>query len=93
MVKDDEILLYLALCKWRFIYFVIGSKYCGGFLCSLEHTSYIDAYIPSTRTIIEQKSHDVNLDRAIPQSDGQTITPYQQAQRYSDWLPDSQRAR
>ena len=60
---------------------------------ALEHTSYIDAYIPSTRTVIEQKGRDVNLDRAITQSDGQTITPYQQAKRYSDWLPDSQRAR
>ena len=26
---------------------------------ALEHVSYIDAYIPSTRTVIEQKSFDV----------------------------------
>ncbi|MBR0079090.1 MAG: class I SAM-dependent DNA methyltransferase [Synergistaceae bacterium] len=60
---------------------------------ALEHMSYIDAYIPSTRTIIEQKSFDVNLDKSIMQSDGTSITPFQQAKRYSDWLPDSQRAR
>ena len=60
---------------------------------ALEHMSHIDAYIPSTRTIIEQKSFDVNLDKSIMQSDGTSITPFQQAKRYSDWLPDSQRAR
>lgn len=56
---------------------------------ALEHTSYIDAYIPSTRTIIEQKSYSVNLEKAILQSDGLLLTPFQQAKRYSDWLPDS----
>ncbi|MBQ7734110.1 MAG: class I SAM-dependent DNA methyltransferase [Synergistaceae bacterium] len=60
---------------------------------ALEHVSYIDAYIPSTRTLIEQKSSGINLDRAVPQSDGQPLTPFQQAKRYSDWLPDSERAR
>ena len=60
---------------------------------SLEHTSFIDAYVPSTRTLIEQKSSGVNLDRVITQSDGQTLTPFQQAKRYSDWLPDSEHAR
>ena len=60
---------------------------------ALEHRSYVDAYIPSTRTLIEQKSNGVNLDNAVKQSDGQVLTPYGQAKRYSDWLPDSQRAR
>ena len=59
----------------------------------LEHVSFIDAYISSTRTIIEQKSYGVNLEKAVPQSDGQLMTPFQQAKRYSDWLPDSERAR
>ena len=59
----------------------------------LEHVSFIDAYITSTRTIIEQKSYGVNLEKAVPQSDGLFLTPYQQAKRYSDWLPDSERAR
>ncbi len=60
---------------------------------ALEHTSYIDAYIPSTRTVIEQKSCDVNLDHATLQSDGQVITPYQQAKRYYDGLPISNKGR
>ena len=59
----------------------------------LAHKSFIDGYIPSTRTIIEQKSLDVNLDRAAKQSDGSSMTPFEQAKRYSDWLPDSERAR
>ena len=32
----------------------------------LEHVSFIDAYITSTRTIIEQKSYGVNLEKAVP---------------------------
>ena len=59
----------------------------------LEHVSFIDGYIPSIRTLIEQKSVDVNLDKAVVQSDGQLMTPYEQAKRYSDWLPDSEHAR
>ena len=60
---------------------------------ALEHTGFIDVYVPSTRTLIEQKSSGVNIYKPALQSDGQTLTPYQQAKRYSDWLPDSQRAR
>ena len=59
----------------------------------LAHKSFIDAYIPSTRTIIEQKSFDVNLDKAAKMSDGSFLTPFEQAKRYSDWLPDSEHAR
>lgn len=59
----------------------------------LAHKSFIDAYIPSTRVLIEQKSRDVNLDRAARQSDGSELTPFEQGKRYSDWLPDSERAR
>ena len=59
----------------------------------LDHMSFIDAYIPSTMTIIEQKSYSVNLDKSLPQSDGLTLTPFQQAKHYSDWLPYSEHAR
>ena len=59
----------------------------------LEHMSFIDVYIPSTRTIIEQKSYGVNLEKAVLQSDGLLLTPFLQGKRYSDWLPDSERAR
>ncbi len=60
---------------------------------TIEHVGFIDVYVPSTRTLIEQKSFYVNLDKSVVQSDGRSLTPYEQAKRYSDWLPDSQRAR
>ena len=59
----------------------------------LKHVSYIDAYIPSTKVLIEQKSQDVPLAQAAAQSDGKSLTPFEQAKRYSDWLPVSQHAR
>ena len=58
----------------------------------LKHVSFIDAYIPSTRVIIEQKNKDIDLSKAALQSDGTTQTPFEQAKRYSDWLPVSKRA-
>jgi len=48
----------------------------------LGHTSFIDAYIPETKVLIEQKSADVDLTKAAKQSDGSLLTPYQQADRY-----------
>ena len=57
----------------------------------LAHKSFIDGYIPSTRIIIEQKSFDVNLDKAVKQSDGTFMTPFEQAKRYYDWLPKSEK--
>ena len=59
----------------------------------LKHVSYIDAYISSTKVLIEQKSRDVPLAQAAAQSDGKSLTPFEQAKRYSDWLPVSQHAR
>lgn len=59
----------------------------------VKHISFIDAYIPSTKIIIEQKSRDVNLDSPIKQSDGNFLTPYEQAVRYYNFLPYSQRGR
>ena len=59
----------------------------------LGHTSFIDAYIPETRVMIEQKSLDVDLNKPAKQSDGSSLTPYQQAKRYADKLPYSQRPR
>ncbi|MBQ8691512.1 MAG: class I SAM-dependent DNA methyltransferase [Synergistaceae bacterium] len=59
----------------------------------LEHKSYIDIYIPSTKIIIEQKSIDIDLGKAAKQSDGSVLTPYEQAKRYYDWLPVSERGR
>lgn len=59
----------------------------------LEHKSFIDAYIPSTKIIIEQKSFDIDLSKSQTQSDGTALTPFQQAKRYYDWLPVSKRGR
>ena len=59
----------------------------------LGHTSFIDAYIPETKVMIEQKSLDVDLNKPAKQSDGSLLTPFQQAKRYADQLPNSQRPR
>ncbi len=57
----------------------------------LSHTSFIDAYIPSTKVLIEQKGAKVDLHKAAKQSDGTELTPYQQAKRYADEMPNSMR--
>lgn len=59
----------------------------------LDHTSFIDGYIPATHVLIEQKSIDKDLGKAIRQSDGSLLTPFQQAKRYSAELPYSDRPR
>ena len=59
----------------------------------LDHTSFIDGYIASTHVLIEQKGRGKDLRKAIRQSDGSLLTPFQQAQRYSAVLPYSQRPR
>ena len=59
----------------------------------LDHTSFIDAYIPATKVLIEQKSVDKDLYKAIKQSDGSYLNPFQQAKRYITELPVSQHPR
>ena len=59
----------------------------------LDHTSFIDGIISSTHVLIEQKSADKNLRKAIKQSDGSYLTPFEQAKRYSAELPYSERPR
>ena len=59
----------------------------------LDHTSFIDGFIPATHVLIEQKGKGKDLRKAIKQSDGSLLTPFQQAQRYSAVLPYSQRPR
>ena len=59
----------------------------------LDHTSFIDGFIPSTHVLIEQKSLGKSLHDPIKQSDGTRLTPFQQAKRYSAELPYSQRPR
>ena len=59
----------------------------------LDHTSFIDGYIPSTKVLIEQKGLGKNLMKPIAQSDGSLLTPFQQAKRYITELPLSKHPR
>lgn len=59
----------------------------------LDHTSFIDGFIPSTHVLIEQKSLGKELNKPIRQSDGSLLSPFQQAKRYAAELPYSQRPR
>ena len=57
------------------------------------NTKKIDAYIPETKIIIEQKTKGIPLDKKIAQSGGIELTPYEQAKRYNDNLPTSEKAK
>ena len=59
----------------------------------LDHTSFIDGYIPSTRVLIEQKALDKDMKKGIRQSDGTFLSPFQQAKRYITELPVSKHPR
>lgn len=59
----------------------------------LGHTSYIDIFIPQTKVIVEQKGKDIDLLKKAKQSDGEELTPFEQARRYNISLPHSQKAR
>ena len=59
----------------------------------LDHTSFIDGFIPSTHVLIEQKGLGKDLRKGIRQSDGSILSPFQQAKRYAAELPYSQRPR
>ncbi len=59
----------------------------------MDNTGFIDGYIDATHVMIEQKSIDRDLRKAIKQSDGTPLNPFQQAKRYSAELPYSMRPR
>lgn len=59
----------------------------------LDHTSFIDGYIESTHVMIEQKGLGKDLRKGIKQSDGNILSPFQQAKRYAAELPYSKRPR
>lgn len=59
----------------------------------LDHTSFIDGTIPSTRVLIEQKGLGKDLNKPIRQSDGSLLNPFQQAKRYITELPLSRHPR
>ena len=52
-------------------------------------SDFIDGYITATKVLIEQKGSHVDLSTKYRQSDGQELTPYQQARRYAAGLPVS----
>ena len=54
------------------------------------NTKYIDAYIPETKVLIEQKSSDIDLDKKQAGHDGKT--PYEQAFEYNTYLPADEKA-
>lgn len=56
-------------------------------------TGFIDGFIDKTKVLIEQKSIDKDLRKAIKQSDGSLLNPFQQAKRYSAELPYDNRPR
>ena len=58
-----------------------------------KSTQRIDAYIPSSKVLIEQKSSNVPLDLHIQRGpDKVPVTPYRQAKEYDDHLPYHEKA-
>lgn len=57
------------------------------------NTKRIDAYIPETKVLIEQKSLGIGLDQKLNNSGDVDLTPYEQAKRYNDNLPYDEKAR
>ena len=54
---------------------------------------FIDAYISTTKVLIEQKGSHVDLSAKAKQSDGAELTPYQQGRRYAAGLPHTMNPR
>ena len=58
-----------------------------------KNTGFIDAFISTTKVLIEQKGINIDLRKPIKQSDGSILTPFGQAKRYSAELPYDDRPR
>ena len=56
-------------------------------------SDFIDAYISTTKVLIEQKGSHVDLSAKARQSDGADLTPYQQGRRYAAGLPHTMNPR
>ena len=56
-------------------------------------SDFIDAYISTTKVLIEQKGSHVDLSAKARQSDGAELTPYQQGRRYAAGLPHTMNPR
>lgn len=59
----------------------------------MDHTSFIDGTIPTTKVLIEQKGLGKDLNKPIRQSDGSLLNPFQQAKKYILELPVSRHPR
>ncbi len=59
----------------------------------IDHTAFIDGFIPATKVLVEQKSISKELSEPIKQAGGLMLTPFQQAKRYSAELPYTNRPR
>ena len=60
---------------------------------NLSSTAFMDAYIASTKVLIEQKSIKVDLSDSVRQSDGSLLTPFEQAKKYVVEMPVSKHPR
>ncbi|ANM72893.1 DNA methyltransferase [Lactiplantibacillus plantarum] len=57
-------------------------------------TRRIDGYIPSTKVMIEMKGKIIkDLSKPLQQSGGGELTPYEQAKRYANFLPQNEQPR
>lgn len=57
-------------------------------------TRRIDGYIPSTKVMIEMKGKNIkDLSKPLIQSGGDELTPYEQAKRYANFLPQNEQPR
>lgn len=52
----------------------------------------IDAYIPETRVLIEQKSNTIGLEQKTRQSSGEKLTAFEQARNYNVHLKNEEQA-
>ncbi len=58
-----------------------------------SHPKQIDGYIPSTKVMWEMKGSNKDLTQKIEQSGDIKLTPFEQAWRYSEYLPQSEKPR
>ena len=58
-----------------------------------KSNGFIDGHIAATKVLIEQKGRDKDLTKAIKQSDGSLLNPFQQAKKYIVDLPLSEHPR
>ena len=76
-----------------FANFILFEEKVQEYIGSKTITKFIDACIPSTHVLIEQKSSGKDLREPARQSDGRILTPFQQAKRYITELPVSKHPR